>query len=111
MDTVLVRVPVSEANDDFVVIEVDQAMLGEDEVRLASTQPVQAIVKASESLERSLDRIATAIGEALVRLRSLPETADTTEIEFGLRIGGEVGLVVARGTADANFRVKLSWGP
>jgi hypothetical protein len=109
VDSALVKVPVGDPDGDFVVVEVDHAMLEEDQVILASSQPAQAVVKASESLERSLDRIIAAVGGALVRLRSLPETVDATEIEFGLKIGGEVGLVVARGTTDVNFRVKLSW--
>jgi hypothetical protein len=109
VDTALVKVPVGEVDGDFVVVEVDSAMLGEEEVILASSHPERAVVKASESLEHSFDRIVSVVGGAIVRLRSLPDTADATEIEFGLRIGGEAGLVVARGMAEVNFRVKLSW--
>lgn len=31
------------------------------------------------------------------------------EIEFGIKIGGEAGVFVAKSTLDANLQVKLKW--
>ena len=31
------------------------------------------------------------------------------EVEFGLKIGGETGVIVAKGTAEVNFVVRMTW--
>ena len=30
-------------------------------------------------------------------------------MEFGLKIGGETGVIVAKGTAEVNFTIRMSW--
>jgi hypothetical protein len=30
-------------------------------------------------------------------------------VEFGLKIGGEAGVIIAKGTAEVNFTVRVSW--
>jgi hypothetical protein len=40
-----------------------------------------------------------------VRARS----PDECGVEFGLKLGGETGVIVAKGTAEVNFLVKLTW--
>jgi Trypsin-co-occurring domain 1 len=40
-------------------------------------------------------------------LRELaPEEA---QVEFGLKIGGETGVIVAKGAAEVNFVVRMTW--
>jgi hypothetical protein len=34
---------------------------------------------------------------------------DEAEVEFGLKIGGETGVVIAKGTAEVNFVIRMSW--
>jgi Trypsin-co-occurring domain 1 len=33
---------------------------------------------------------------------------DETTVDFGLKIGGETGVIVAKGTAEVNFLVSVS---
>jgi hypothetical protein len=35
---------------------------------------------------------------------------DQTVVEFGLKVGGETGMIIAKGTAEVNFKVTMSWG-
>ena len=109
MGAVLAKVAVVGGADDFVVIEVDDATLSDDKVVLASRDPGKALVEASETLSSSFDRVVSAVSELLLQLRSLPNAPEQAEIQFGLKLGAEVGLIVARGNADVNFQVKLSW--
>lgn len=32
-------------------------------------------------------------------------------MEFGVKIGGETGMIIAKGTAEVNFKIALSWKP
>jgi len=34
---------------------------------------------------------------------------DEMEIEFGLKVGGESGVIIAKGTAEVNFAVRVLW--
>lgn len=109
MGTVLAKVFIGDGTDDFVVVEVDDATIDEDQVVLAARGPGKAVVQASETLQSSFDRIVGAVGELLLRLRALPNAPEQAEVQFGLKLGGEAGLIFARGNAEVNFQVKLSW--
>ncbi len=34
---------------------------------------------------------------------------DETTVEFGLKMAGETGMIIARGAMEVNFTVSLSW--
>jgi hypothetical protein len=34
---------------------------------------------------------------------------DECGVEFGLKLGGETGVIVAKGTAEVNFVITLTW--
>jgi hypothetical protein len=34
-----------------------------------------------------------------------------TTVQFGLKMGGETGMIIAKGTAEVNFAVTMSWKP
>lgn len=65
------------------------------------------IKKASQTLEKSLSALEP-VGRALVqRLRGL--SPQEVSIEFGVKLTGEHGLIIARGAAEGSFTVKLTW--
>ena len=109
MGTVLVSVDTGTGNDAFIVVEVDDALVREDQVVLASRDPAKAIIKLAETLQVSFDRTLGVVSEMLLRLRSLPNAPDQAEIQFRLKMGGEAGLIFARGSSEVNFQVTMSW--
>ena len=108
MGNVLAKVPLGDANG-YIVVEVDDAMVDEEGVALASRAPGAALVEATETLDSSFDRITAVVGGLLERLQSLPAGPERAEVQFGLKLGVEAGLIIARGTAEVNFQVTLSW--
>jgi hypothetical protein len=50
--------------------------------------------------------VANGLYGSLSGLISKPETA---EVEFGVKLTGGAGIIIASGTAEANVKVKLSW--
>ena len=34
---------------------------------------------------------------------------DEMDVEFGLKVGGEAGVFVAKSSLEANFKIKLKW--
>jgi hypothetical protein len=103
MDCVL-EVPLDSGGT--LLVEADRAELPEG-LELATAQPGRMVIRAGESLERSLDRLQPAMAAVSERLRALGPDGFT--VEFGLTMAAEAGLVVARGSSEVHFAVTLSW--
>lgn len=75
-------------------------------VTLASGGKLQ---QASWSLAEAFDRVGPALEVILTRLRSQLRAPRDVEIEFGLKLGGELGVIFTKGTAEASFKVTARW--
>jgi NTP-dependent ternary system trypsin peptidase co-occuring protein len=64
-------------------------------------------VKATETLEHVLDKIEPALQAVGTWAKSA--NPDECCVEFGLKLGGETGVIIAKGTANVHFAVKLTW--
>jgi len=106
--TVLAKVATGDDSNRFVVVEIDESNVA-DEVVLASREPGKTALQLPETLQASFDRTLGVVGELLLRLRSMPNAPNQAEIQFGLKIGGEAGLIFARGTSEVNFQVTMTW--
>jgi hypothetical protein len=103
--TELIRVPLE--NGEFVVAEVDKLDIPGDEVVLAAAGPGKAVAELPGKLEAGLRSIRPAVAELVEALKgSGPETIS---VEFGVKIGGETGVILAKGTGEVNFKVTLEW--
>jgi len=103
----LIKVPVGDGTDAFVEMEVDYADLGQS-VQLVSDDPDSPAV-ASFSLAGSIKRVLPAIRTVLSGLRTADLAPDEVSMELGLKVGGETGLVFAKGKTEAAFVVKMTW--
>jgi len=102
----LLGVAVSGEGHDVVVFEVDRSEVCEDLV-LASADLDKVADRARVTLEDALAGLKPSL-QKLVRL--LKEMSpDETALEFGLKIGGETGIIIAKGMAEVNFVVRMTW--
>jgi hypothetical protein len=90
-----------------LVVEVDPADVPSGDVELASAEPGRVVARAAETLEQSLDALQPALTAMLDRLRA--SAPAELAVQFGLKVGGEAGLIVAKGTAEVNFVFTLTW--
>jgi hypothetical protein len=102
----LVGVPVDSSGHDVLVFEVDADALS-DELVQASVDPAKAADRLRQTLEESVEKIKPALHKVVQMLNDL--SPKETEIEFGLSIGGEVGVFFAKGTGNANFTIRMTW--
>jgi Trypsin-co-occurring domain 1 len=77
------------------------------DLELAALRPGEVVVRAEESLEAALDQVKPAINAMVGRLRAM--SPDEVSIEFGILLGAETGVIVAKGTAEVHFTVSLTW--
>ena len=104
--TLLMSLPVEAGSDEMLVVEVDRTEISDDLV-LAS-EPGKVIARAQVTLEEALAKLKPSMQKVVQLLKEL--SPDQTAVEFGLKLGGETGVIIAKGTAEVNFRVTMSWG-
>jgi hypothetical protein len=104
-DTVyLIEVPVEGGGR--LLVEASKAELPGD-LQLAAARPGEVVARARQSLEQALAQIKPAMRAVLDRLVAM--SPDEASVEFGLTLGAETGVVVAKGTSEMHFAVTLSW--
>jgi hypothetical protein len=69
----------------------------------------EASDKAPRSFNEALERVRPMADLLIERLRELAAQPDEVEIEFGIKLSGEVGALIASTSTEANFRIKLAW--
>lgn len=99
--------PLEPGSEEILVVEVDSGDVPGDLV-LAAPDPAKAVARAEQTLEEALKRLEPSLQKVAGMLKKM--TPDQAQVEFGLKVGGETGLIVAKGTAEANFTVTMSWG-
>ncbi|WP_410582709.1 CU044_2847 family protein [Amycolatopsis sp. lyj-108] len=104
--TKLVEFPVGEDTKALVTFEVDADELSDDLV-LASRDSTAVFGRAQTSLEAALNQVKPSLVKVAALVKELAPSE--TKLEFGLKMGGETGVIVAKGTAEANFKLTLVW--
>ncbi|MFI8351402.1 CU044_2847 family protein [Streptomyces sp. NPDC085596] len=86
------------------VFEAETDLAGPD-LELAADDGV--VRRAETSLRDALARVRPALVQISETVRAMQP--DEAEVQFGLKIGGESGVVIAKGTAEVNFAVRVLW--
>jgi hypothetical protein len=92
--------------DNLVIFEVDRAEVSDDLV-LASAKSGGVADRARVTLEEALGKLKPSLQKVVHMLREV--SPGETTVEFGLKIGGETGVLIAKGTTEVNFAVRMSW--
>jgi Trypsin-co-occurring domain 1 len=102
----LLGMPVEAGSEELLVVEVDRGEVSDDLV-LAS-EPGKVAARAQVTLEEALAKLKPSLRKVVNLLKEL--SPDAAMVEFGLKLGGETGVIIAKGTAEVNFTVRMSWG-
>ncbi len=101
----LVRFPLADGN--AIVVEVDEETSG----TVRASRSDDMIDEAKQTFDQSLNTIRTSTESVINKLQSLTHRPDEIEMEFGFNMSGEFGAVIAKVTAEANYKVTLRWQP
>jgi Trypsin-co-occurring domain 1 len=87
-----------------ILVEVDDKSVG---FRQAGRDEV--IPHALQDFEDALGQAHRVAEKAFHLLRGGTLAPDGIEIEFGIQLNAEFGMVVAKASAEGHFNIKLSW--
>jgi hypothetical protein len=94
-----------EVGSGTVLVEADENSYGVNR----PSRNEQGIVDVGRRLEDALASVRPAARAVLEAMAEL--TPEQMEIEFGVRLAGDAGALIAKGTADAHFVLRMSWTP
>lgn len=100
----LIEVPV-DGGGRLVVQVAEQDLPGD--LVLASLRPGEIVARAQESLEKALAQVRPAVRAVLDQMTALGP--DEIAVEFGVLLGAEANIVIAKGTSEVHFTVNLTW--
>jgi hypothetical protein len=101
----LVSVAIADDESARAIFDVDESDV-ESEVTLAAS-PGETAARVTGTLRDALDEVMPVVGEVASRFERL--RADEVSIDFGLKVGGELGLIVTKGSVEANFAIHVLW--
>ncbi|HKP92057.1 MAG TPA: CU044_2847 family protein [Thermoleophilaceae bacterium] len=96
---------VPTASGGTVTIEVEEAAGGRT---MRGSAAPDLIERSAHTLQESLGGVASALRDIVDELHGSAEVR-AIDLELGLSLSGEAGFVVAKGAAEANFRVVVHW--
>lgn len=104
-----------QGTEGKILVEVDREAQFIDsngnQIQLTSTS---AEKRVSQTFREALDLLIVDAQETVSRLRAgLKDMPNEIEIEFGIKVGGEVSgnvfFALAKASVDANYVVKIKW--
>ena len=93
-------------DNSTIVVEVDEP---ETEGAIRATGPDEVVRKSLHSFDDAMDKIHAATENAITKLRNLSTGPDEITMEFGFNFSGEFGAIIAKASAEANYKVTLTW--
>jgi len=88
-----------------VLVEVDEDSVGIERV----SRGQGGVVEAGRRLTEALGSVRDAARASMEVLQTL--SPDQLELEFGVKLAGEAGAMIAKTAAEGHFIVKLTWAP
>jgi hypothetical protein len=99
----IIELPMEQGNDVFV--EIDEAFArGTQRISIAE-HALEKVTGNFEGALANIQRISNGLYDALSNLSRVPETAT---VEFGVKLTGGAGVIIASGTAEANVKITLN---
>ena len=90
-------------NGPGLVVEVEDDSPGLEQI----SRDGNGVLKASQRIEEAIAEARPTIETVVAALREL--MPDHHEVEFGIKLNAEAGVVVAKTAVEGHFNVKLVW--
>ncbi|MFR0359468.1 CU044_2847 family protein [Streptomyces sediminimaris] len=105
----LVEVPVARnaaRGDEIIKVAIEAA---EPEGLVQVARPGQVVARAGRSLGELVAGVRPVAQNFVDGFRSMAQAPDEITVEFGLSLSAEADVVISSTSAQANFKVSLTW--
>jgi hypothetical protein len=69
----------------------------------------ERVQEAGDTLEHVLGQVAPIATGLIARIRERDDWPNEVEVEFGVKLTAEAGVIIARAAGEANFRLLMRW--
>ena len=110
--TKLVKFQLDDDEESFVYVEVDEKLpvsSNEDEDEGLIGIGDEVVQQAKQTLGKALSSIKPVANAIIKKVQDLNKPADAVEVKFGIKMSGELGAVIASGSAEVNYEITLKW--
>ena len=110
--TKLVKFQLDDDDESFVYVEVDEKLpvsSNEDEDEELIGIGDEVAQQAKQTLGKALSSIKPVANAIIEKVQDLNQPADAVEVKFGIKMSGELGAVIASGSAEVNYEITLKW--
>jgi hypothetical protein len=101
----LIEVVEFESSEGAVLVEVERQDVSS--LRRVSKDGGKTVAKATESFDQAIDSVLPAAGRLLDSLQGLKP--DSAQLEFGVKLSGELGGILAKASGEGHITVTLTW--
>lgn len=99
----LIKIPTSDGT--AILAEVEESELG----AAPAGRPGEVVATATEKLEDAIRKIKPTIAAVFEELRDYTTGASEVELQFGLKMTAQSGVIFASTGVEGHFHVKLKW--
>ena len=94
-------------DDDVILVEFED----ESGLHSVSNDPEELLNKSKMAIERSMKTVKSMAKKAVKTIREIPvsERPSTVQFQFGIKMNGEAGAVVAKVGAEAAITITMTW--
>ena len=108
----LVKFQLDDDEESFVYVEVDEKLpvssnKKRDKALIGLGDEVAQ--QAKQTLGKALASIKPVANAIIKKVQDLNKPADAVEVKFGIKMSGELGAVIASGSAEVNYEITLKW--
>ena len=108
----LVKFQLDDDEESFVYVEVDEKLpvssnKKRDKALIGLGDEVAQ--QAKQTLGKALSSIKPVANAIIKKVQDLNKPADAVEVKFGIKMSGELGAVIASGSAEVNYEITLKW--
>lgn len=96
-----------EDDDDVILVEFED----ESGLSSVSNDPAELLEKSQKAIERSMKTVHRMAKKAGKTIQGIPisERPTTFQFQFGIKLSGELGAMVAKAGAEAAITVTMTW--
>ena len=96
-----------EEDDDLILVEFEETGVRPT----SSREPRELVEKSKQAIERSMITVRRMAKKAIKAIHDIPvsERPHTFQFQFGIKLNGEVGAVVAKAGAETAFTITMTW--